>query len=287
MGPTARQQAAAAGASRVNRNRVSRDALAGSARTAAPRSLSCLAPAMERLEERQLLSLTLPAPIPDLVVPLTTSSASLDLRPYFNDTQTAVRFQTSVGTFDALLFDAQTPLTVANFLRYVTADDYYQTFVHRSIPGFVIQGGGYDGRTGLHIDTFPPVQNEPGISNTRGTIAMAKLGGDPNSATSEWFVNLTDNSANLDYQNGGFTVFGQIIGDGMDVVDQIASFNTVDYSGFDPAFTDVPLDSQGHLVAMDVGEIPKLNPGGLSWMTLSVTGNSNPGLVTVSLSGTP
>ncbi|MFT7221510.1 MAG: peptidyl-prolyl cis-trans isomerase A (cyclophilin A), partial [Candidatus Azotimanducaceae bacterium] len=140
---------------------------------------------------------------------------------------TVVTITTPVGSFDILMLEDEAPLTVQNFLGYVNRGDYNGTFVHRSIPGFVVQGGGYrydesDG-SAPHIVTQLPVVNEFGISNTRGTVAMAKLGGDPNSATSEWFVNLGDNSGNLDDQNGGFTVFGRVLDDGMTVVDQIAA----------------------------------------------------------------
>jgi hypothetical protein len=68
------------------------------------------------------------------------------------------------------------------------------------------------------------------FSNTAGTIAMAKVDGDPNSATSQWFFNVGDNSANLDFQNGGFTVFGYVLGDGMDVINAFSALPTVNLS---------------------------------------------------------
>lgn len=138
---------------------------------------------------------------------------------------TQVRIQTPLGDIEIELFDAQKPQTVTNFLNYVSDGDYQSSFIHRSVPGFVIQGGGFTYKASniaaLPLD--PPVQNEPGLSNLRGTIAMAKVAGDPNSATSQWFINLGNNSAELDGQNGGFTVFGQVVGNGMEVVDAIAA----------------------------------------------------------------
>ena len=137
---------------------------------------------------------------------------------------TEVTMETPFGDVRIELFDEQTPATVANFLKYVNSGAYANSFIHRSVPGFVIQGGGYylvEGAPNA-IETFPPVVNEPGISNVRGTIAMAKQAGDPNSATSQWFFNLVDNSEVLDDNNGGFTVFGQVLGNGMDVIDEIA-----------------------------------------------------------------
>lgn len=160
---------------------------------------------------------------------------------------TVVRFQTTLGVIDIQLYDAGAPLTVENFLRYVETDAYNYSFIHRSVPNFVVQGGGYVWDTGTNapklITTFPPVVNEfsPNRSNVRGTIAMAKLGGDPDSATSQWFFNLADNSANLDVQNGGFTVFGQVIGEGMTVVDTIAALQRVNTGG---AFTQLPIANQ-------------------------------------------
>lgn len=159
---------------------------------------------------------------------------------------TTVRLETSLGNIDIALFDAAAPQTVANFLAYVGSGDYNNAFFHRSVPGFVIQGGGYrwiDASGNVEkIPARPPVVNEFGASrsNLRGTIAMAKLAGDPNSATSEWFINLADNSANLDNQNGGFTVFGQVTGNGMEIVDALSALNTVNAGG---AFSSLPVST--------------------------------------------
>jgi peptidyl-prolyl cis-trans isomerase A (cyclophilin A) len=137
-------------------------------------------------------------------------------------------FSSNMGQFCIELFDTQTPVTTANFFQYIHSDAYANGIFHRSVPGFVIQGGGFkivDGASGKSlapVNTFSPIINEFKISNIRGTVAMAKLGGNPNSATSQWFVNLADNSANLDNQNGGFTVFGRVLFDGMTVFDAIA-----------------------------------------------------------------
>jgi cyclophilin family peptidyl-prolyl cis-trans isomerase len=160
-----------------------------------------------------------------------------------------VRFSSNVGEIDMELFDTETPLTVANFLSYVNAGRYNQSFIHRSVPGFVIQGGGFglNGNSVLPVVTNAAVQNEPGISNLRGTVAMAKLGGYPNSATSQWFINLEDNSgppANLDAQNGGFTVFGRVVGNGVAVADRIAAFSTYNATAeLGGVFSDLPLQS--------------------------------------------
>lgn len=156
-----------------------------------------------------------------------------------------VRISTTYGDFTVELFEDEAPLTVANFLDYVARGDYAATFVHRSEGNFVVQTGGYRFRAcvnlifdpadpcgPLPIRQGPTVLNEPGISNTRGTLAMAKLGGDPDSATNQWFVNLGDNSAALDEQNGGFTVFGRVLGEGMTVVDRIAATPTFNLGGY-------------------------------------------------------
>ena len=90
----------------------------------------------------------------------------------------------------------------------------------------MIQGGWLSFQSEINalvsIKTDDPIINEFRMSNIRGTVSMAKQGGNPNSATSQWFVNLSNNTANLDGQNGGFTVFGRIVGNGMAIVDQMA-----------------------------------------------------------------
>jgi len=138
---------------------------------------------------------------------------------------TIVEFQTSQQSFKVNLYDTQVPETVANFLKYVEANRYDESVLHRAIPQFIIQGGGigYDAEDKLaNIETFAAVKNEPKYSNVRGTISMAKIPNSPNSATSQWFINVKDNSAELDVQNSGYTVFGEVIDSGMNVVDQIS-----------------------------------------------------------------
>ena len=151
-----------------------------------------------------------------------------------------VIFETPRGDFEVELFEEEAPQTVANFLNYVERGDYNGTFIHRSIPRFVVQGGGFIFEDGVAnaIPIDPPVVNEPGISNTRGTIAMAKLAGDPNSATSQWFINHGNNGSTLDDQNGGFTVFGEVVGDGMDVVDALTQ---IPIWNFGQPFDTIPL----------------------------------------------
>lgn len=141
---------------------------------------------------------------------------------------TIVEFQTSQGNFQVNLFDQTTPKTVDNFLTYVDEEHYTNSVIHRVAPNFVVQGGGFsfDGEWPLVAkETNPAVVNEPIYSNVKGTIAMAKVGGQPNSATNQWFFNVNNNASNLDLQNNGFTVFGQVIGDGMTIVEKIAGMS--------------------------------------------------------------
>jgi cyclophilin family peptidyl-prolyl cis-trans isomerase len=156
---------------------------------------------------------------------------------------TIVQFQVAgLGNFEVNLYDQSTPATVANFLAYVNDGSYTNTVVHRGVNGFVVQGGGFTYQQGAqqlgNVAAKPAVVNEPKFSNVRGTIAMAKLGGNANSATNQWFINVGNNSANLDAQNGGFTVFGQVIGNGMDVID---AMNALPKFAFTSPFDTLPL----------------------------------------------
>ena len=138
-----------------------------------------------------------------------------------------------------------TKATAKNFLEYIKKDVYEGMIFHRSVPGFVVQGGGFsapdvslaDGGMPSELENFGPIENQPGNSNLRGTVAMAKIGGQPDSATNQFFVNLGDNAA-LDTQNSGFTVFGKVLGQGMDIVDTLASAQIYDFSG---VFSQLPL----------------------------------------------
>lgn len=164
-----------------------------------------------------------------------------------------VTLQTNFGPLSIQLDPDAAPLTVENFLQYVTDGDYNNVIFHRLASGFVLQGGGFSTTSEIFTSTAqftdipsdPPVQNEFNRSNLRGTIAMAKVGGNPNSATNEFFFNLGDNSGNLDNQNGGFTVFGELLD--LTLLDQLAQFNTQDSGG---AFDELPLDADGRLIVI-------------------------------------
>lgn len=148
-----------------------------------------------------------------------------------------VRITTTMGAFTIELDAVKAPNSARNFLQYVDDKFYDGTLMHRVIPGFVVQGGGYlPGLTPK--ETRDPVNSEAnnGLKNLRGTVAMARTN-DPNSATSQFYVNLVDNSS-LDFSstNPGYTVFGRVV-EGLDIIDQIATVPTTSKGGL----TDVPV----------------------------------------------
>jgi peptidyl-prolyl cis-trans isomerase A (cyclophilin A) len=145
------------------------------------------------------------------------------------DESPSVEIDTSLGKIVVELDAKSAPTTVANFLKYVDDGFYDGTIFHRVIPGFMIQGGGVtpDMR---EKPTRAPIKNESGngLSNTRGTIAMARTN-DPNSATSQFFINVANNEQ-LDNYGGGYAVFGKVTS-GMDVADKIVNVRTTTRAG--------------------------------------------------------
>lgn len=216
-------------------------------------------PGIEPLESR-----IAPASLFDIKGGIGLASQVIDLAKLVDPTatgpssfRTVVEFQTNItaagtpgtGVIRLELFDDKTPLTVQNFLTYVTntiadnannPNDYDGTYFHRLVGGFVLQGGGYNGplstnNLGPHVGTLFQVHNEfndadAELDPVAGTLAMAKVGttggGGPHSATSEFFINYADNSSILDDQNGGFTVFGKVT-QGMDIVNAMATLRRV------------------------------------------------------------
>jgi peptidyl-prolyl cis-trans isomerase B (cyclophilin B) len=150
-----------------------------------------------------------------------------------------VKFETSMGGITIELFEAECPVTTGNFLEYVKSGFYDGTIFHRVIPGFVVQGGGMT--PGLkEKETRDPIPNEAAKApaNARATLAMARTS-DPDSATSQFYINLSDNRS-LDYAGGGlrgagYCAFAKVV-EGMDTVDKMAAVPT----GRRPPHADVP-----------------------------------------------
>ena len=183
------------------------------------------------------------------------STLSTPLNQYFhvdsmdNTNLVWVSTDTQYGGFLMQLIPTNAPKTVANFLAYVRDGAYENTVIHRSTSltedGLaVLQAGGFTADGSLSsIPAFAPITNEYSLSNSPGTVAMAKVGGSPNSATSQWFVNVSDNSTTLNSNNnGGFTVFAKVLGNAMsNVISPISALKTYDLSFYNAAFTQTPL----------------------------------------------
>ena len=159
------------------------------------------------------------------MLPLRTACCLIVVAVALNSARagTLVQFRTVFGDIEVELYDSDKPVTVQNFLNYTQSGRYQNEFANRLVPNFVLQGGGFSvtnrgaANSGIvTVPMFPPITNEFGVgrrfSNIYGTIAMAKMGGDTNSATSQWFINLTNN-AFLDAPdtNNLFVVFGHVI----------------------------------------------------------------------------
>ncbi|MEM9478311.1 MAG: peptidylprolyl isomerase [Verrucomicrobiota bacterium] len=187
-----------------------------------------------RLPSLAAMLVLLAGPLPGQFLPVLNNPASVDVLVGDPDTtinlnhvfgmeaidNSVVRFSSNFSSsgnplvLDIALFSTRAPVSRSNFLTYVTDGDYLNSVVHRSVPGFIVQGGAhfFNSQSGFveSIPTDPSIPNEFGISNTPQTVAYAKVAGFPNSATSQWFVNMGENGDNLDNQNSGFTVFGRV-----------------------------------------------------------------------------
>ena len=154
-------------------------------------------------------------------------------------TNTKIIIKTTSGDIKIELYDDKAPITSENFKKYIESGYFTDTIFHRVIKDFMIQGGGFTTEMN-EKDSMPPIQNEAnnGVSNERGTIAMARTP-DPHSASSQFFINLKDNNF-LDFtaetsQGWGYCAFGKVF-EGMDILDKIALVDTGSYG----AHQDVP-----------------------------------------------
>ncbi|MCP3749446.1 peptidylprolyl isomerase [Pseudomonas sp. SBB6] len=148
-----------------------------------------------------------------------------------------VMLETSFGQIEIELNETKAPISSKNFLQYVDSGFYNNTIFHRVIPGFMVQGGGFTEQM-VQKDTKQPIRNEAsnGLQNVRGTLSMARTS-NPNSATSQFFINVADNAFLDPGRDAGYAVFGKVV-KGMDVVDQIVNSPTTVKKGM----RDVPVD---------------------------------------------
>ena len=169
-------------------------------------------------------------------------SALMGAASFAAQAETRAVIETNLGNIELSLDEQKAPKTVANFVNYANKGFYNGTIFHRVIDGFMIQGGGFTPDM-LQKSTDAPIANEAanGLKNTVGTIAMARTS-DPHSATSQFFINVADNTP-LDYTapttaGYGYAVFGKV-SKGMDVVNKIAKTRT----GYKMGHGDVPLQT--------------------------------------------
>lgn len=257
--------------------------------------------AVQSLERRALLSATQTAVIEDVEIGVGVESAAVILTDHFDDPAiqgSTVQVTTPLGSFFLETADVVTPLTATNFLNLVSGGNYEDMFFHRSLPGFVLQGGGFTFEEGASSNGFvssngnvvnefdnwfdPQLGNQPAGTpiNTRGTVAMAKVDGNPDSATTQWFINQANNSESLDGQNGGFTVFAHVLFGGMEVVDNIVSLQRVNAGG---VFNNLPVrDYQGGNILRE--NLVTSSASIVNELAFAVTSNSNPSIVTTSFS---
>ncbi len=241
-----------------------------------------------------------PALLPPVIVsplidiPLTAGSAAttIPVAAVFTDpdVSSAARLSTDLGTIDFAFYQDTAPQTVANFLGYLDRGDFVNTMFHRSVPGFIIQGGAFRAdSTASAVPTQAPVINEPRITNLAGTVAMAKQAGNPDSATNQFFINLADNADILDPQNEGFTVFARVAANGMAVANAIVSLPHQNFSTTNSALTDTPVrisPPPAGAVPYDPSQLVRISSASrISPLSLAVI-SSDPAVATAIVTGT-
>ena len=232
------------------------------------------------------------------------ASVTLNLRNHFilpGVTGQIAQFDTVLGKVNIELRADVAPRHVANFLAYAQSAAYSNSFIHRSAslesgggPISIVQGGGYRSDGGTNVSAIPKLTAVPleyNLPNSRGTLAAARTS-DINSATSEWYVNVRDNSTILGPTNGGgYTVFGRVIGNGMTVIDRIAALQV---SNLGSPFTDLPLRdyngsnlSPANLIIVNTITTATIYPDATADpAVLSFSASSaNPAIVTATVSG--
>ena len=273
------------------------------------RSCFCLLALTAALSLRAQTTPTLSAPLPAQALAVSSGAVTIDLKNYFTlpgVTGQVVQFDTVLGKFNVELLPAAAPVSVTNFLSYVTDHTYDHTLIHRTarlgadgVSNGIVQGGGYSADLPpVATAKKTPIALEYNLANTRGTLAMARSSA-LNSATSEWFFNTDDNSTVLGPSNGGgYAVFGRVLGTGMTVVDQIAAVPVYNASNGDTSspFQTIPLRdvtaTQASIVTANliiVNSVTALpvypSAGGGSAVLNLATTNSNAAVVTAALNG--
>ncbi len=245
---------------------------------------------------------TLLQPVPQQALVEGGAAATLDLRTHLGIPGVAGRqfaqFDTILGRFNVELRDDVAPRHVANFLAYVQAGTYTNTFIHRAavLDGAgvsIVQGGGYVYRLPFEVSTIvkqAPVPLEYVLANARGTLAAARTT-DLNSATSEWYFNVRDNSTILNQSNGGgYTVFGRVLGTGMTVVDAMAALPRANAGA---PFNEIPVRNfaGGNITDANLVSIPSIRaidlyPSGSNPAIVQyVAESSAPGVVGATVAG--
>lgn len=212
------------------------------------------------------------------------------------DVSSAARLTTLVGDIDFVFYENAAATHVANFLGYLNRGDFINTIFHRSVPGFIIQGGAFRAdATASAVPTQPPILNSPSISNLRGTVSMARS--TLNSATNQFFINLADNGVNnlnnLDSgssSNGGFTIFARVPETSMVVADSIADLAIKNYVAINGALGSTPV--LGNPAVYDPAALVKIiATTNISPLSLSASstpaGIVNPTIIGTNLSLTP